>query len=219
MRPYGPPLPTRHWPIWLRYLATFVLVGLVLLLQAVWSEAAEFPFLFFFSSIMVSAVLFDRGASFLATALAAGALAFYAARPQYAPSGAMALDWIGWTIFVAVALFSAGCIELLHRTLRDLNRVVQQLALAEEQKDLLLRESAHRTRNDLTQLIGIIKMEQMAARGEPRIQEKLRAIADRVYVFSQLQNRLSRSQDAEVVVEIDKFIADLCADLQSSHAA
>ena len=73
MRPYGPPLPTRQWPIWLRYLATIVLFGLVLLLQAVWYEAAQFPFLFFFSNIVLCAVLFNRGAWLLATALAAGA--------------------------------------------------------------------------------------------------------------------------------------------------
>src|SRR5438445_482819 len=67
MRPYGPPLPTRHWPVWLRYLATILLFGLVLLLQSVWREAAQYPFLFFFSSVIFSAVLFNRGAWILAT--------------------------------------------------------------------------------------------------------------------------------------------------------
>jgi len=217
LRPYGPPLPTRQWPIWLRYLATIVLFGLVLLLQTVWDEAAQFPFLFFFSNIILCAVLFNRGAWVLATALAAGALAFFALKPEYAFSPRGVLDWIGWLIFVVVALTSGGMIELLHRTLDDLNRANQALAAAEQQKALLLQEFAHRTRNDFMQLIGVVKLEEMAARENPYMQERLRAIADRIQVFSRLQNRLSLSQE-RAVVQIGDFIADLCRDLQSSLA-
>lgn len=217
MRPYGPSLPTRHWPLWLRYLGTIVLFGFVLLLQAVWAEAAQFPFLFFFSSIIVSAALFDRGASIIATVLAAGTLALFAWKPELALSSPGVLDWVGWSIFVVVALFTGGLIELLNITLKELQRAIQALGAAEQQKDLLLRESAHRTRNDFTQLIGMIKLEEMAARDHPYLQERLRAIADRIHVFTRLQNRLSRAQET-AVVEIQQFIPDLCGDLQSSLA-
>src|SRR5947209_12904359 len=104
MRPYGPRLPTRRWPVWLRYAATVILVGLVLLLQSRWAEAAQFPFLFYLSVVILCAVLFDHGSSLLATGLAGGALAFLLQRPQAVFPGAGAPDWIGWAVFMFVAL-------------------------------------------------------------------------------------------------------------------
>jgi two-component sensor histidine kinase len=192
-----------------------VLFAFVLLLQQTWAEAAQFPFLFFFSAMMISAVLFARGSSYVATALAAAVLAFFMFEPRYAHSPEQVVDWVGLAIFVAVALFSGSLIELLHRTLGDLQRANDALAVSENQKDLLLREAAHRVRNDFMQLVGMIRMEQMAARDNPRMQETLQAISDRVHVFARLQSRLARADEMEVV-EIREFIADLCGDLHSS---
>jgi len=62
-----------------------------------------------------------------------------------------------------------------------------------------------------------VKLEELAARDDPYLQERLRAIADRIHVFSRLQNRLARSQET-TVVQIEEFFADLCGDLQSSLA-
>lgn len=215
MRPFRLVLPTRAWPPWLRYFLTFVLFGIALLLESVWLDAAKYPFLFFLCAIIISAALLDRGSSLLGTGLAAGTLALFALRPNYAFAPQGAPDWVAWGIFVFVALTTGALVELLHKAIDELRLVNAALAASEQEKDLLLRESAHRTRNDLARLSGLIHLEIQSAKDDPRLQDRLRRISDRIQVFSRLQNRLSRKNEA-AVVEMQDYISDLCRDLHSS---
>ncbi len=215
MQPYGPLLPTRRWPIWLRYLLTIILTGIVVVLQAFWYEAAQYPFLFFLCIIIICAALFDHFSSLLATGLAGGIMGFFALHPDRAFSPAAAPDLVAWGIFMVVGLVSGGMVEMLHKALDDLHRSVDALAASEREKDLLLQELAHRTRNELARLIGLIKMEEQSAKDDPKLRDHLRRIADRIHVFARLQNRLSRSNEL-AVVQMREFIDDLCRDVQSS---
>ena len=217
MRPYGPSLPTRHWPVWVRYALTVGLFAFVVALQSVWSDAADYPFLFYLCVIVICGGLFDRGSSLLATGLAAGLTGLFALRPDYAFSRFGAPDLAAWLIFTILGLISGGLVEVLHKAVDDLNRTNQRLAASEREKDLLLQETAHRTRNDFTRLIGLIRLEENNARDDPRLRDRLRGIADRVHVFSRLQNRLTRA-DGSAVVQMDDFIRDLCHDVHSSMA-
>ena len=47
MRPFGPPLVTRRWPVWSRYVVTTLLIAFVLALPQFWAEAAGHVFWLF----------------------------------------------------------------------------------------------------------------------------------------------------------------------------
>jgi two-component sensor histidine kinase len=214
MRPFGPPLVTRRWPVWSRYVVTTLLIAFVLALPQFWAEAAGHVFWLFLAVIISCAALFDRGTSLYATGLSGGVIGYSAWTGDETLVGPS--DVIAWIFFVFVGVLTGGLIELLHRTVFRLNQANEALLASEHEKDLLLKESAHRVRNDLSRLLAIVELERRAAE-HPDVKETLQAIADRIRVFSRLQNRLLRSGD-EAVVQMREYISDLCQDVHSSVA-
>jgi len=214
MRPFGPPLLTRRWPIWSRYAVTTLLIALVLALPQFWSEGASHAFWLLLTAIIASAALFNHGTSLYATALSGGVIGYSAWTGDQSLAGSS--DIIAWSLFIVIGLLTGGLIELLHRTVFRLNQANEALLASENEKDLLLQESAHRVRNDFARLIAIVELERRAAE-HPDVKETLQAIADRIRVFSRLQNRLLRSGD-EAVVQMREYISDLCQDVHSSVA-
>jgi two-component sensor histidine kinase len=214
MRPFGPPLLTRQWPVWSRYVVTTLLIGLILGFSQLWTEAAGHVFWLFLTVIIICAALFDRGTSLYATALSGAVIGYSAWTGDESLIGPS--DIVAGIFFILVGIVTGGLIELLHRTVFRLNETNDALLAAEREKDLLLKESAHRVRNDLSRLLAIVELERRAAE-HPDVKETLQAIADRIRVFSRLQNRLLRSGD-EAVVQMREYISDLCQDVHSSVA-
>jgi two-component sensor histidine kinase len=212
MRPFGPPLLTRRWSIWSRYTVTTLLIALVLELAQFWAGAMDHIFWLFLTVIIVSAALFDRGTSFYATAISGGILGYSALTGD--KSVVRSSDIISVVFFLIISVLTGGLVELLHSTVFRLSQANDTLKASEREKDLLLQESAHRARNDLTRLVALIDLERRAE-NDPRVQELLQGIADRIRVFSRLQNRLLRSGD-EAVVQMHEYISDLCQDVHSS---
>src|SRR5690349_16285482 len=149
---------TPRYPVWLRYLVTLFLVALALwakvLLDGFLSVA---PLLLFIPVVFAVAVIFDRGSGFLATFASAAAGGF-----------SMPGSWptlVALVIFVLTGLMIATVTETLRKT-------IERLTDAKAYSDVLLRELAHRTRNDLATIMSILRL-QINGASEPAAQAAL----------------------------------------------
>jgi two-component sensor histidine kinase len=94
--------------------------------------------------------------------------------------------------------------------------LLEQLDTMEREKDLLFRELAHRTRNNLQIVMSMLAMERaQAASGELRA--RLDLIEGRIGVLAQMHDRL-RWQNSNGAIKIRDFVQDLCADVRQSLA-
>lgn len=176
-------------------------------------------FLLLFPTVVAAAYLAGRDAGIAATATAALLVGVRILLNW----GSLGDPWVQVTALVVFVLFGAGIAVLLShlkQTLRELESANQELQLAndaarqaEQDTDLLLRELRHRVRNDVSNVIAILRLQ--AKRAGPDAAEPLLAAADRLQVLAKVHRRLTR-QGHSPVVEIQGFLNDLCTELQST---
>lgn len=146
-------------------------------------------------------------------------------------AGRMLLTWNSQTdlllvqiasllLFTVIGAGSSVLMSRLKRALRQLevsnSRLVEateSARAAREETDLLLRELRHRIRNDLTNIIAIVRMQAKSVPEEAATH--LRGAADRLQVLAKVHQRLSR-QGHSPVVEMEPFLRDLCGELRST---
>lgn len=174
------------------------------------------PFLLFFPAILLTSLLFDHGAGFIAAALSvvfsvwfvAPEHSFVIASPQVA----------SLVLFAVVAFACAGAIELLQVAVCETVERDKQLRAAEasgEQKETLLVESSHRVRNDLGALANLLTLQ---SRRVPEAAAALEAAANQVRVLGRVHSRFSHA-DGHAVVCSDDFLNELARDLQQIQCA
>jgi two-component sensor histidine kinase len=214
------PAVTRRWPLWGRYLSATVLVAVITAFQAGMPDP-EFPSLFYVGAIVICAVLFDELTSLYATILSALCLDFFFLEPRYSFWIASSSSALALVFFVVISLFLGFLIELLHlavHRLHDANEALRaanrELTASDREKDLLLREAAHRTKNDLLTLVAMMRLEQRRHQDDG-ICQTLERLAQRTQVFVKLQERLSRVEQ-ESVVNVGAYLKDLCEELASA---
>lgn len=212
----------RQWPLWAR-LASAVCLAVAACVASLSLDLlqAGYPFLLLYPAVIVSAYLFGRDAGLAATAtgaILAGAL-LYALSSE--DPWQDAYDALAVMLFIAAGMISSLLLSRLKCALRALEVAHQELAKAhcrtleaEQEKDMLLRELAHRIRNDLGSISSILKLQARTLDGEAAV--AVESAADRVQVLARVHKRLSR-QGHEAVVDMKKFLTDLCSDLQTSH--
>ncbi len=216
------PFATRDWPTWARYGATALVVLAAAALKLwLWPHLQGYPFLFFFVAIMISAVLFDRGSGLLAVGLSAILAAYLFLEPRYNIRIARPQDVLAWIFYVGIGLTMATVIEAMHTAVHklndaigDLHRANDRLLASDHEKDLLMREAAHRMRNDL-QMLGALVSLQARVVQEPTARDALTSTSDRIRLLGQVQQRLRRLKGASVV-DSHEFIVDLCGDLKDA---
>ncbi len=213
---FADPLPTRHWPVAVRYGATVLAVLLAAGVEwALWRQMAGHPFLIFFAPVILSAALFDRGSGILAALLGAVVLDFLFLEPHYSLRVAGAREALALALFAGIGLITAILIEAMHKAVHKLHEANRKLVQSENAKDLLLREAAHRMRNDLQMIGAVVELQERAVR-EPSARSALSATADRIRLLGRVQQRLQRSEEA-AVVDAQEFITELCDDLKNAH--
>ena len=223
MRLLATPSVTRSWPAWARYGSAVLIVGLNATVQSVWHGTTGYPMLFYLGCVILCAVFFDQATSLIATVLSAAALAYISLEPRYSFAIESTQSIFALILFVALSLIAGFFIELLHiavsrlhQTNQALRKLNLELASAEREKDLLLRESAHRAKNDFATLIALIRLEERKILDETA-RERLAKLADRAHVYARLQDRLSRAKQ-EQVVNTGEYVKDLCKDMSSMLA-
>jgi two-component sensor histidine kinase len=193
-----------------RYALGTAIVGIVTAVQLILPPLyAGYTFILYYPAVTLSALLLDRGAGFYAAILSAFLAVLLFMEPRFSLIIPTQADAIALFIFLAC---SVG-ITLVAESFRLL---LEQLDAMERQKDLLFRELAHRTRNNLQIVMSMLAMERaQAASGDTRA--RLDLIEGRIGVLAQMHDRL-QWQDSNGAIKIRDFVENLCADVRQSLA-
>ncbi|MBX6376359.1 MAG: sensor histidine kinase [Acetobacteraceae bacterium] len=196
----------RALPVGLRYAGAALLVALALGVRLVLlGPQMAYPCLPFVPIVVLSAALFDFGSGLFAALLASSALLAL----DIAPAGAAAGQIVtgspmgpgGLAAFLGISLLTASLVEVLHRTMLELatTRDALERTLREAHwRGVLLDEAAHRSRNDLQALSGLLRKQARiaAARAETNAAEALETAAARAAALARLGALIASSGPA-----------------------
>ena len=196
------PLPPK--PLWVRYALTGLIMLACCAIQYLIFRISNFTgFFILLPGIFMSGLLFDRGSAFFGTLI--GCLfGVYVLFPGFQlPSGAVSVPLI---LFMVTGFFLAVVAEMLRKAM-------ERIAAAERDKDLLLRELRHRTKNDMMNITSVLRIQARQAT-TPDIRDNLMAAAGRVDVMGEVQAFLENSPET---VNLGAYLTDLCQRLSAAH--
>ncbi len=168
------------------------------------SAMAGYPVLLFIPAVFLCALLFDRGAGYLAT-VASVLIAWGVFIDPDWTFAAKRTPVVPLLLFVVIGFSMSAVTEALRRTVRRLDE-------AERGKSLLLEELAHRTKNDLA-IIGAAITLQSNASKDPAVKEALAQAHSRVMIVASAQDRLRGDFDSGARLDLAAYIESLCAGL------
>jgi two-component sensor histidine kinase len=214
--------PIRGLPVYARYGLTTLIVLFALALRFLASNyIPPYPYLTFIPAILVESFLFDRGSGFLATFESAFLALYFFIKPANSIEIRDAATVVGLLTFLLVGLLLATLIEALRVTVDQLSEereklatAHRQIAAADEQKALLLRDINHRTKNNLQAVMGALEL-QMRRIQDPVAREALDTTVGRLAVMARVYDRLYLHQDVTAVNGAE-FVTGLCEDLNAS---
>jgi two-component sensor histidine kinase len=177
----------------------------------------SFPARFYFFSILIAAASFWCAAALLrspepavatVSRLAAGILGCIGLFDLLRAAMGLALglppglfENPGWDAVIQTVNAALVAVLALTLILLRTERLNLELSEAVAERDLLLREMAHRTKNDLVLVESLLSMEQMGMRGEEeraglggRFTRRLETLRERVRCLADAHDRLSRSE-------------------------
>jgi len=209
---------SRAMPIVLRYVITAALVAFVVWAQMTWGEEAgnRYPFLSFIPVIFAAGALFDRGNGFFATVLSAVAVSYFFLHPRHSLAIINPSDQGALLLFVVIGFAISSVVEALHVGLVSLAIEHERASEAVRDRDVLLNELSHRTRNDFANVVTLLNLQSRSANAEAK--EALTSAAERVQTIARVHRRLDLRDD-HVVVDTKSYLSELCADLRLSRLA
>lgn len=181
------------------------------------------PYLLFFPAVFLTGLVFDHGSSIYA-ALLGTVLAFaYFVLPLEHTHAERPAEIAAATIFFVSSLACTLLLESMHKTCRrlvsanaDLAAANRRLALIDEEKELSLRASVHRSRNDLHRLAAMLRLQRQDA--DEAAREALTEAEGRVLALAAVNGRLDAKPDGEEggVVDSRVFLEGLVQDLHEA---
>jgi two-component sensor histidine kinase len=196
-------LPEKPQPFLVRYGVSAVIMLLCCGLQYGTYRLAGFTGIFLLlPGIFASGILFDRGSAFFSTILGA-MIAFLLIFPSWQLPDA--------TVFVPITLFlvTGFAVAVVSEGLR---KALERVVKSEREKDLLLQELRHRTKNDVMIIVSLLRLQARRASVE-EIKDALMGAARRVEVMAEVNDFL---RDAPGTVEMDQYLGELCRKLGDS---
>ena len=193
-----------------RYFLGTATVGIVTVVQLIANPLpGGYVFILYYPAVTLSALLLDRGAGLYAAILSAFLTVLLFMEPRFSLTIPAQADAVALFIFLA-------CSVVITVVAESFRLLLERLDTMEREKDLLFRELAHRTRNNLQIVLSMLAMERaQAASGELRA--RLDLIEGRIGVLAQMHDRL-RWQDRNGAIGVRDFMEDLCADVRQSLA-
>lgn len=176
-------------------------------------------FLLLYPVVLACALLAGRDAGISATIASSVAVAVYLSlRPDERVDVPIAMGSL--LLFLIAGIGTSFILSELKRANRELQAVNARLTeahaaavTAEETTDLLLSELRHRVRNDLSNVIAILRLQARSLDDEAAGQ--LQAAADRLQVLAKLHNALSR-HGSSAVVNMKEFLHEICSHFRTT---
>ena len=203
----------RGLPLWLRLAgAALVAVSIFVLSLALGLPQHGSRFLLLYPVVLACALLAGRDAGVSATIASSIAVAVYLSlRPEERIDVPIAMGSL--LLFLIAGIGTSFILSELKRSMRELHALNLRLTeahaaavTAEETTDLLLSELRHRVRNDLSNVIAILRLQAKSLETEAAGQ--LEAAADRLQVLAKLHNTLSR-HGSNAVVDMKNFLHEI----------
>jgi two-component sensor histidine kinase len=190
----------RRLPIAVRYGITALIVSAGCLLFYGLRGATGYDGAFLlYPAIFISAILFDRGSGFFASALSVGFIYLQLRQPDEVLLPAPLLLFL--TLFFILALALAALSEAMRKAW-------EQAVEAERAKDLLLQELGHRTKNSLAIITSVISL-QARAITDPGAKAALDNAIARVQVIAGAHEYLNPHAGHERI-EMRAYLEELC---------
>jgi two-component sensor histidine kinase len=193
-------LPSQPQPPLVRIGVSAILVVLFFIFRLEAGVGAdEYGFIFYVVPILLSAIVFDRGSGFFATALSvAGA--------------ASLLDWRVEPIqhLAALALFIVFCCVIVIVG-EGMRKALERQVAAQAEAELLLREQGHRIKNDLAIACSLITLQ---ARGQKdqAARNALEDAAGRLTVLAKSYDHL-RITTGDELTDMQQYLSEICWNL------
>jgi two-component sensor histidine kinase len=188
--------------ILVRYCATTVLVLIAFAIRLGLQEnTGRYGFLIFILPVVASALLFDRGTGFFATALSAALVA--SILPWQAQAGVHIAA-------ILTFLFVGGCLVFIAE---GLHQALETAHNAQRATDLLLQEMSHRVKNKFAMVSSIISLQ--ARRSSPEVRAALEDVASRVGVIANVHNFLQLSRH-DGLIDMSEYLPELCKSLEQA---
>lgn len=201
------------WP--LRYLLATLLIAAATGLRLLTSGTLkEYPYLLYYPVVIICGVILDFGTSVYATFVCAVLAVYLFVPPPYSLVLFSTDDTVALFLFIVSSLMISVVIEVLRLGSERLKASRDETRKALHERNLLLKELSHRTRNDFEIANSLLRMQSReATTGEA--QELLKDASDRIAVMARVHSRLE-SHDEVPVINLNVFLADLVADFQSA---
>jgi two-component system, sensor histidine kinase PdtaS len=190
-------LPERPQPVWIRYGVTTIIILLCSLMQYGMYQFAGFSgFFVILPGIFLCGFLFDRGSAFLATFIG---LIFSAYLMP--PLSGDVRQFVPLAVFAFVGALCAIVSE-------GVRKILERMEKEKMEKELLLSELSHRTKNNLMNLVSLLKMQARDARDQSA-SAALQDAASRVIVMADVHDYLGVSPTGHVVW-MERYLQELC---------
>ena len=195
-------LPARPQPLLVRYLATTLVMAACAGLQFALVAYSNLPALsILLAGIFICAAAFDRGTGFYASVI--GAVSTYLVLMQVA--------WNGPVLPAVAMFFIIGCgLAMISEGLR---LALERARGAERTNELLYRELAHRTQNNLSIAASILQL-QSRSQSNPEARAALDTAQKRLLVMGELHRHLENVSDDHV--NVPEYLEELCGYLRKS---
>lgn len=187
-------LPAKQQTVATRYGVSALLMACSLVVFAAMEAQSGFIGLYILlPAIFLAGLMFDRGSAFFATLLAvAGVL--WVLRLQL--SSALTLPLLFFTLIgIAFAAFA----ELLRKEM-------EKVVASERSKTLLLREVAHRTKNNLAMLSAMVRLQSRTLGQEAS--DALEMTSQRIQTMAEVYDHLML-RDQTKIVDLKEYIGDI----------
>lgn len=192
-------LPERRQTIWVRYAATAAMaLSSIAVFSALEMQSGFVGLFVLLPAIFLAGLLFDRGSGFLATVIEVAAVLWIISDPYR-----LVLPIL---LFVFMALAFAALAETIRKQL-------DKVAAAGRAKDLLLRELAHRTKNNLAMLSAIVRLQSKRVQPESRV--AFEDTSQRIQVMSEVYDHMTLRNDVKLV-DVRDCLLNICQKLSSS---
>lgn len=196
--------------------------------RLLFGDTERYPFLLAFPTVVLVGVVFNQGTGIFASLLSVVVAASLVLPPVGSLYVADPNNVVGAAVYMASSVIVAVLMEALHvacaelarsyvaaeRSAEELRAANCQLAAASSDRETLLREAVHRSRNDLQRLSASLHL-QIATTADATAQAALREAVMRVEALARVNGRLEGYwHTAGDAVDSQAFIEGLAADLR-----
>lgn len=206
----------RSWTLWLRLVLTAASLGVMSALQLpLETEVPGDPFLLFFMVVIGSALAFGEHVGFFAVGLSTLLSPFF-----FEPVGSFAVvhafDLIKIELYAVLAGVSVLAVAHLGRAIVAAEAATRSLEQSDNKSTILLQELVHRIANNFAVVASLIQSRATAV-SDPEAKRVLNDAIDQVVVMARVHRRLHTGNNV-VSLDSERFIVELCADLEASMA-